>query len=88
MRKNSFSILLYQEGRLLEKWDGLDLERASRLYRRYFRDSDYGVMVYRAGERLKCPEAWRMMGVSCGRSLYKKTDDGRGRLKKLSEVLI
>ena len=87
MKKNSFSLLLYQEGRLLERWDGLELEMASRIYRQYFRDADYGVMVYRGGERLKCPEAWRIMGVSCGRCLPKKIGDGRGRPQKLSEVL-
>lgn len=87
MNKNCFSIKLYQDGRLLESWDGLELERARVIYQRFFRDMDYGVMLYRAGERLKCPEAWRMMGVSCGRSFPKRRQERRGRPRKLSEVL-
>ena len=86
MNKNCFSMKLYQEGRLLESWDGLELEKARTLYQRFFRDTDYGMMLYRDGERLKCPEAWRLMGVSCGRAFPRKERQRRGRPKKLSEV--
>jgi hypothetical protein len=63
MNQDRFSVMLYQNGRMLVRWDGLELKRAQEIYRVYFPDADYGLALCRNGERLKARAAWQLMGV-------------------------
>ena len=83
MTGECYAIGLYQDGRLLALWDGLGLEKAKRIYRAYFNDPDFGLLLYKSGERLKMRDAWAEMGVRAGiRTLRSRDLVGRGRWKR------
>ena len=83
MTEECYAIGLYQDGRPLAVWDGLGLEKAKRIYRAYFNDPDFGLLIYKNGERLKLRDAWVEMAVWDGIRLTRpRGQESRGRWKR------
>ena len=85
MTGECYAVGLYQDGKLLERWDKLDLGKAKRIYRAYFDDPDFGVVLFREGERLKARDAWRELGMTARIRLV-KVDDRVYRVREVEKV--
>lgn len=85
MTEGCYAIVLYQDGRRLHTWERLGLEQARRIYRVYFYDRDFGVQLYRRGERLKARDAWEEMGI-CSRIRLRRLSDRVYSVKEAAGV--
>ena len=63
MDEKEYTIELYYRGRMVERTEGLDGEKARRRYQMLLKAGGYGIVLYQGGKRLKFGEAFDRMGI-------------------------
>ena len=63
MDEKDYTIELYYRGRMVERTEGLDGEKARRRYQMLVKAGGYGIVLYQDGKRLKFGEAFDRMGI-------------------------
>ena len=53
MDEKEYTIELYYRGRMVERTEGLDGEKARRRYQMLVKAGGYGIVLYQGGKRLK-----------------------------------
>ena len=63
MDEKEYTIELYYRGRMVERTEGLDGEKARRRYQMLIKAGGYGIVLYQGGKRLKFGEGFDRMGI-------------------------
>ena len=63
MDEKEYTIELYYRGRMVERTEGLDGEKARRRYQLLVKAGGYGIVLYQGRKRLKFGEAFDRMGI-------------------------